>query len=62
MKISRNMDITQLIESMGDATEADAQIMRELLADWAELNGVEDTSDVPESAWDGLLQMVGRLA
>ena len=48
MRISSTMDLAQLAERMGDATEAEAMHMR------ATLEGIgawERTEDVPESEW-----------
>lgn len=52
MKISSTMNLDQLAERMGDATQGEAAVMRDLLAD--RYDG-KDTADVPESEWLAML-------
>lgn len=56
MKITDTMNLDQLAERMGSvATQADAAVMRDLLV--AQFDG-QDTSDISEAEWLGLLDQV----
>ncbi|MCA3501775.1 MAG: hypothetical protein IOD05_00585 [Rhodobacter sp.] len=52
----RNSTDNQFAELMGDATDADARVMREMLIEL----GFEDTNDVPDPLWDDLLIAVAE--
>lgn len=53
MKISFFMNLSELAQHMGDATEDDARNMRRLLV----ARGFENTEDVPDNIWMQLLEM-----
>jgi hypothetical protein len=52
----RNSTDNQFAELMGDATDDDARVMREMLIEL----GFEDTNDVPDPLWDDLLIAVAE--
>lgn len=52
MTVTSTMNLKDLADRMGDATEADVSTMRDLLV--AEFDG-QDTGDISESDWDRLL-------
>ncbi len=52
MKITATMNLSDLAERMGDATEADAERMRDLLV---ERYDGQDTADIAESDWLAML-------
>ncbi len=56
MRISETMDLGELKDRMGDATEQDARNMRDLLSE----TEYEDTADVPESEWVSLLNQAAQ--
>jgi hypothetical protein len=58
MIISHTMNLDQLAERMGDnATEAQAERMRELLVEFAlDVPGVTVTQDLTETQWLDLVQ------
>ena len=51
MRIETQMDVEQLRDRMGEATNQEAESMRDLLTE----SEYRDTSDIPESEWLAML-------
>ena len=54
MKINSQMNLSELAEHMGEATEEEAATMRDLLVE----TGETDLADIDEAAWSDLLAQV----
>ena len=54
----RNSTDSQFAELMGDATDADARVMRGMLVEL----GFKDTTDVPDPLWNDLLIAVAEVS